>query len=200
MPLEINIAVDAAVAERKLGVLAGPALRAALVEGLNEAAEIGAGRVVTEARAKGLAQRTGSLLGSVAAWPDAGDPLTRRIGVPEDSPAARYAYLLTAESRDIRPVNAKALAIPFGDNLTGAGVARYPTPRDLVAAFGEQNVFFGKRTIGVTGSRFRSAIYFVLSFGVTVRGRDVIDPALTAATADMTTAVQAAVDGLTQAA
>jgi phage gpG-like protein len=37
----------------------------------------------------------------------------------------------------IRPVKAKALAIPFAENLTPRGVPRYPTPADLKAKFGK---------------------------------------------------------------
>jgi hypothetical protein len=73
----------------------------------------------------GLQRRSGGLVESVTGWMiDEKAPLGA-IGVPADRPAARYASILETGGT-IRPVAAKALAIPISAEAKG-----YTSPRDM---------------------------------------------------------------------
>lgn len=196
--VRIKVEVDAAALLAKFGALAGDVLRKALRVGHAAALEDLASKVTLKARSKGLKQRTGQLLASIAFWQTAAGPdaLVGYVGVPSDAPASRYAYLLTGQTKTIVPVNAKALTIPVGANLTGAGVARFRTVADLIAAFGDAVVFAG-RNIGVrsgTGAKAKLDVYFKLAAQTTVKGRDVLDPAARESAPELAAIVQAEVD------
>lgn len=81
----------------------------------------------------------------------------------------------------IRPRRAKRLAIPIGENLTGAGDARFPSARDFFQVFGssgtkEAFIVGSKRTPGnavVMLKRGSGAVpMFVLTDQVTIPGPD----------------------------
>lgn len=194
MPVELNIKVDSKAVTRKFGRMARRRLHEALRKGFVRSLDYAASEVTVAAGQK-LRQRSGNLMQSILPQPGAKAALCGYVGVSSDSPALKYAYLLTGQSVDIRPVKAKALTIPFGANITGAGRPRFPTVADLMARFGKR-VFFAKRFIGVKSKSGRGSwqLYFWLSGGVTVHGRDVLDPALTKAEPMMVRMVQEAVD------
>lgn len=193
---EVRISVRAAAAAARFRALSGERLRRALRSGLAGALDLAAGELQTAMSAAGIEQRSGRLSQSIRGAVNRGDALSGLVGVPEDSPARVYAGLLTAGG--IRPTTKRALTIPAGENLTGAGRARYPNVAALVAEFGAR-VKRIKNVIGVIGSErakrmFR--LYFVLVGAV--RGRDVIEPTLRRVIPGMTAVLQTSVDKATQ--
>lgn len=189
MPGELNISVDTQQAAAKLGVLGGAALSGALATSLAAGAQ-DAGAALQEAVLEaGLLGPTGSLAGTAGAWPDASDELGWYIGVPDDSPARRYAWLITGEVKTIVPKGHRYLAIPIGENLTGAGDARFSSPRDVVGL-----VFRGRTAGIVTGDDYTPL--FALVESVTIAGRNVLEPTVEQERTRITESVQQAVDEL----
>jgi len=102
--------------------------------GLAKGGHIAAGTVVRDyLSGQSLKRRTGLLAKTVSSWM-AGDTEVV-IGVPENSPASKYAFLLSDEEKTITPKNAKFLTIPIGEGLTPSGVPRYSSPRDVEGGF-----------------------------------------------------------------
>lgn len=189
----VTVQVDlsgAAAAALRLGVLSAESIAQRLASGLAAAAEEIAGDIVLRAVEAGLQSRTGSLLGSVGSWPAEGDgQLTVYVGVPDDSPAARYSYLLGEQYRVIRPQGHKYLAIPIGENLTGAGVARYASPRQV------DDLVFRGRTAGILQEE-RYVPLFALVEEVTIVGRGVFEAAIEAAAPTLPERVRGPLDAL----
>lgn len=80
-----------------------------------------------------LAMRTGTLVKSPAFSIDAGEvfpQLTVRVGGRAGGKELRYTALQEFGGT-VRPVKGRFLAIPVGPALTGAGVPRYATARDV---------------------------------------------------------------------
>lgn len=201
----LNITIDAGRATQRLGELADGLLADALARGLLAALDLGASAVTMAAQEAGIQQRTGALLRSIGFWPDPRNELAGYIGVPEESPAARYAYLLSDAVKAITPVRGEYLAIPVGAGLTPAGVPRYGSPRDVdglvfkpggeaPAAWAEGDIFHGLVAGVMTGQDFTPL--FALVRGVTVQGFNVLEPAVQGAVPEMTAAVQREVDAL----
>lgn len=202
--MEIRVEIDARAVLDRFGVLASQELDRALSAGLDEAGQYGLGQVVLEAASKGLQSRTGTLLNSIA-WTHQEAKLEGAVGVPSGTPAAKYAYLLTEESRTIVPEGHPYLAIPIGGARTAAGVATFSSPRQVAGLTfrrGEKvEVHWGKggTLSGLTAGIMAGEKYlplFVLLGKTVVRGRDVIGPALDAARGTMTATVQERVDEL----
>jgi hypothetical protein len=122
------------------------------------------------------------------------DAVARRFGgLAQARLGAALARGFVGARSGIRPTRKRALTVPIGENLTGAGVARYPSVADLQAAFGAEQILRRGRTIG----RFENdewKAYFLLTGHVA--GRDVLEPALTSAQPEMVATVQDAVDAL----
>jgi len=57
------------------------------------------------------------------------------VGVRPNSAVEKYKWLLSDESKTITPKRGKFLAIPIAENLTGAGVARFSSPRQVPDGF-----------------------------------------------------------------
>lgn len=187
----IRISVDPSEAVNKLHSAAARivlAIEAGFAEGLEDAAS----EMVTIATAAGVPKRTGTLLGSIMGHVD-DSRVSGWIGVDEGSvskrgeksggaTAGQYAYLLTNQVKNIVPKGDKPLTFPAGVNFTGAGVPRFYTVAALIDEFGD-DVVFGKRFIGVkVGKRKpRIEIYFAKSWGVSVHGYGVMEPAAKAA-------------------
>ncbi len=190
-PVVVSVTVDTAALEARLGALAERALAEALAGGLAEAGACLVGRIVANAEADGIRSRTGHLLGSVGLWsePGAVDALEVFVGVPADSPAARYAYLLTDEDVHVLPRGHEYLAIPTGENLTAAGVARYDSPRQL-----DDLVFRGLTAGVMVGEEYRP--YFALATDVWIFGRGSMERAADEGRAEMVALVQERVDAL----
>jgi len=192
--LELHIDVDTDAVVARLGELASEQFDRALQRGMVEGLDYAASEVVQLAN-PAEHSRTGTLLNSIVGELDKPENLRGFVGVPEESPASKYAYLLTDEVKTITPVTAEALTIPVGANLTAAGVPTYPS----VAALEE--VFPGKvhrrgRAIGVETEAGVFEAYFGLAASVTVQGWDVLEPGVEAARDDMVRAVQDRVDEL----
>ena len=190
--MELKIGpISTEAAEERLGAAAGDRIIAALTEGLALACTYAAGEVQMKA-AQSLKSRTGELQRGIGHWPGGSDEgLRRYIGVPADSPAAKYAYLLGEDDVTIVPIGHKYLAIPIGANLTGSGVARMKSPLDIP----RDQIEFRGATVGVgdiTGEDYTPL--FALVTSVTICGRDVLYEALLGAEARMTDVVQETVD------
>jgi hypothetical protein len=192
--VQLRVDVDAEALLAKLGVAAGPRLVAEMRAGLGEGLMLAAGEVQVEAGSKGIQSRTGNLLGTIAGKLDPGEQASGRVGVFDDSPAVKYAYLLGDEDKHILPVNAKALTIPIDGNLTGAGVATYANVAALKAVFGDKVHRHGG-VIGV-GNDPDFIPYFALVSDVWVHGRDVLEPGTEKAVPAMVETVQGRVDRL----
>ena len=112
----------------------GQALLDACSAGLDKGVKIAAGKVSEDyLSGQSLKRRTGQLARAVDGWLAA--PLDGVVGVRPNSAVSKYAWLLGDEEKTIRPKNAKFLTIPIGENLTGAGVPRYTSPRQVPDGF-----------------------------------------------------------------
>jgi hypothetical protein len=195
-PVAVDISVDIEAVAARLGVLAGERLTRALSGGLAEGLEYAAGEVVLDAHAKGVQSRSGQLLNAVRGELDQDGGLAGHVGVPQDSPAIDYAHLLTDADFTIVPYG-EYLAIPIGPNLTGAGVARFSSPRQLAGGKFRRGVeteipwgdgTFRGLVFGIgDGDAFEA--YFALVRSVHARGKDVLEPAVEGARDTMTETV-----------
>lgn len=194
--LNIVIDVQTGDAAQLLAAVLGEAgaqtaLAQALGSGLMQAANEMSEAVREAAIAAGLTSRTGTLLNSITYWP-AADPLTCYVGVPNESPAAHYAYLLTDEDVQIVPKGHKYLAIPMGDNLQGSGTPRYDSPRQL-ADLGQ--VEWRGRTVGLLiGGEYHP--YFALVESVWIFGRGVLESSIEAQTDEAAKTIRSHVEQL----
>ncbi len=159
----------------------------ALAQGLNAAGQVGVRHVVLEADARGIKARSGALFASIKSLEI--DDLTIEVGVPDASPARKYAGLLTAGG--IRPKKGRALTIPIGKGATRGGTGRFTSVADAEAQLGKQ-LFRVGRTLGFNDGRNKFQPVFVLVSHV--RGRNVLEPAIDKAKDEMTEAVQQVVD------
>lgn len=184
--------VDDATRERVLNALIG---------GLHQAGDETAPQVWLSARHKGMNQVTGQLGAAVTAWPVADDEFGIFIGVPPESPADKYAYLLTEEVKTIVPIKGEYLAIPVEFGRTGAGAARFSSPRQL--AGGEfvrgkmVDLPWGGVFTGLSFGLLSPAGYdpfFVMLKKVRVQGADVLEPTIVGAAPDMAETIQQRVD------
>ncbi|MDX2197916.1 MAG: hypothetical protein SF069_02975 [Phycisphaerae bacterium] len=199
--VKLQVRVDVGAAALKLGEAAGPMLIAALQGGLLEGGQYAVGEAVMEAREKKIQSRTGSLLGSISSFDGAESEsdLELKVGVPVESPASRYAYLLEEGVKTITPVKGQYLTIPIGANMTPAGVPRYSSPRDPELEEGfflrvGQALYYGlSNAKGVFNPLFQ------LVRRSTVKGRNVLGPALERARPTMVEIVQERVDALLNA-
>jgi len=140
----------------------------AINTGLHEGAEFTAAHIEENyLTGQALRARTGLLRASIMGG------LIRAfeavVGVAPGSGVMDYAWLLTDEEKTIVPKRAKYLAIPIGENRTGA-VAKYGSPREVPGGF-----FVRTRTgallFGVKrGKRGKFRPLFVLKKSVFVQG------------------------------
>jgi len=146
----------------------GKALVAAVSAGLDKGTKAAAGRVGSDyLSGQALRSRTGNLRRAVDAWLT--KPLEAVIGVRPNSAVAKYAWLLGDEDRTITPKRGKFLAIPIGENLTGAGVARFTSPRQVPDGFFVRTggrLLFGYKK----GKRGKFRALFTLVTSVFVQG------------------------------
>lgn len=136
--------------------------------GLKEGVKLAAGRVVSEyLTGQSLKRRTGSLARAVDGW--LAGPLDGVVGVRASSAVEKYKWLLTDEQKTITPKRAKFLTIPIGENLTGAGVAKFSSPRQVPEGFFVKTK--GKLLFGTKrGKRGKFRPLFVLVKSVFVQG------------------------------
>jgi len=147
----------------------GEAIRAACSKGLEKGVKVASSNVITEhLSGQYLKRRTGHLAEAVDGWM-AGE-LDGVVGVKEESAVDAYKWILGTEQKTITPKKGKFLAIPIGENLTGSGVARYSSPRQLPDGF-----FFTGRSGGLffgikRGKKGKVRPYFALKKSVTIVG------------------------------
>lgn len=163
--LEMGPGFQQAAAE--LGSM-GRHLLEATTEGLKKGVKLAAGKVASDyLSGQSLKARTGALRRAVDGWM-AGD-FEGVVGVPDSSTVSKYAWLLGDEEKTIVPKNAKFLTIPIGENLTGAGVARFSSPRQVPDGFFVKTK--GKLLFGYKrGKRGKFRPLFVLVKSVFVQG------------------------------
>lgn len=166
MQLEISPESKKTVAE--LSAMGTNVLQA-LSDGLFKGSKLAAGNVVWNyLSGQSLKRRTGALSRAVDGW--LLKPLEAVVGVRENAAVAKYAWLLTDEEKTITPKRAKFLAIPIGEGLTKAGVARYASPRDVPKGFFVKSktghLLFGYKR----GKRGKFRALFVLVKSVFIQG------------------------------
>jgi len=137
-------------------------------EGLKKGVKVAAGNVAKGyLTGQSLKRRTGRLAAAVDGWM-VGD-LEGVVGVRPSSAVEKYKWLLGDEDKTIVPKKSKFLAIPIGEGLTGAGVARYASPREVTDGFFVKTK--GRLLFGVKrGKRGKFRPLFVLVKSVFVQG------------------------------
>lgn len=171
----------------------GSAVVRACSEGLHKGVELAASKVSRDyLTGQSLKARTGNLRKAVQGWME-GD-LDGVVGVREGSAVAKYAWLLGDEEKTIVPKNGKFLAIPIGENLTGAGVPRYTSPRQV------EDGFFVKTKTGrllfgyKKGKRGKFRPLFTLIKSVLVQGTGALYDGVMDSEDDMVAAMQTEID------
>lgn len=146
----------------------GDQMLAAADAGLRQGGNIAVGVVRCDyLSGQALKRRSGLLGASVTSW--SAGPLDVVVGIPEISPAGKYAYLLGDDTMHITPRTGKYLAIPIGEGLTPSGVAQYSSPRQRPDGFFVRTggkLLFGYRN----GKKGKFRALFVLVTSVMVQG------------------------------
>ena len=191
MKLTIEIGPETERTIAGLGLM-GAAVRAALSKGLESGGQAAASKVKAEyLTGQALKSRTGLLRKSVSSW--MAGALETVVGVEEKSGADRYKWLLGDEQMTIVPTNSKFLAIPIAENLTGAGVPRFTSPRQVEDGFFIKTggrLLFGRKQ----GKRGRFRPLFTLVKSVFVQGSGALADGVNDSLDDMTGLMQAEVD------
>ncbi len=163
--IEMGPNYEQAVAE--LGEM-GAAIAAACAAGLQKGGRIAAGNVIENyLMGQALKPRTRNLARAVDSWPVTDTDVA--IGVRPNSAVDHYKWLLSDEDRTIKP-RKKFLAIPIGEGLTGAGVAKFSSPREVNDGFfirtKSGSLLFGRKN----GKRGKFRALFVMVTSVFVQG------------------------------
>jgi len=170
MMIEISMAPDYDRAKAELSAM-GREVLAACSAGLGNGVNYAASHVGSEyLTGQALKSRSGLLRKAVQGW--LASAFDGVVGVRAASAVEKYKWLLSDEQKVIRPVRSKFLAIPIGENLTAAGVARYPSPRQVPESF---KPFFTKSKSGLVfgykrGERGKFRPLFALVKSVFVQG------------------------------
>jgi len=138
-----------------------------------------------------LRTRTKMLKNAVDGW--LAGPLDGVVGVRANSAVDKYKWLLSDESKTIVPKRAKFLCIPIGEGLTGAGVARYISPRQVPDGFFVKTG--GKLLFGYKkGKRGKFRPLFVLVKSVFVQGSGALYDGVTDSLGDISGAIEEQID------
>jgi len=176
----------------------GRAVIAACSEGLKKGVKLAAGHVSKDyLSGQSLKRRTGRLAGAVDGWM-AGD-LEGVVGVRPNTAVGKYAWLLGDESKTITPKRAKFLTIPIGENLTGAGVARFSSPRQVPDGFfvkTKGRLLFGYKR----GKKGKFRALFVLVKSVFVQGTGALYDGVSESLDDITSDIESEIGKKTGAA
>jgi len=131
--IKMEMGLEFEAVKRELGDLGGR-VDEAVGRGLAAGGQLAAATVVRDyLSGQALKRRTGMLAKHVTSWLSGRHRVT--VGVPAKSPVKKYKWLLSDEQKTIRPKKGKFLAIPIGEGLTGAGAARYKSPREVKDGF-----------------------------------------------------------------
>jgi hypothetical protein len=121
----------------------------------------------------GIQTRSGMLARSIHSYMDETNKLMGYVGPGGTNNVSRYSWLLGNQTKTIKPVKGKFLAIPIADNLTRAGVARYKSPLQIPDGF-----FFRSKTgglfFGQENNKGKMKVFFVLKRSVKIEGKDVM--------------------------
>jgi len=174
----------------------GASLVRAASTGLAKGVKIAASCIVRDfLTGQALKRRTGTMARVVTGW--LAEPLHGVVGIPDNSPVDRYAWLLGDERKTIVPTKSKFLTIPIGENLTAAGVAKYTSPRQVPDGFfvnTNGRLLFGRKN----GKRGKFRALFLLVKSVTIQGtgalKDGVESQLDNIIADMETEIGKAID------
>jgi len=171
MMIELAMGRDFKRTVTELGGM-GTAMTQACSVGLSKGVKIAAGHVVKNyLSGQAIKRRTGQLSRSVDGW--MARSLEGVVGVIRDAATAKYAWLLGDERKTIRPVRAKFLTIPIGENLTSSGAARFSSPRQMPEGFfvrSKKGLFFGYKR----GKRGKFRPMFSLRKSVTITGSNAL--------------------------
>lgn len=153
-------------------------------EGLAKGVKFAAGKVASDyLSGQSLKRRTGQLARAVDGWMIS--PNEAVVGVRPNSAVEKYKWLLGDEQKTITPKRAKFLTIPIGENLTGAGVARFSSPRQVPDGFfikSKGRLLFGYKK----GKRGKFRALFVLVKSVFVQGSGALYDGVTDSLDDIT--------------
>ena len=188
MQISLEMGSGYQATKQTLGAM-GQAIADACDAGLQIGGQIAAGNVVENyLSGQALKRRSGMLARELDSWPPGSGEVI--IGIPEGSPVEHYAWLLSDEQIVITPKKGKFLAIPMGDNLTGAGVPRFTSPRQVPDGFfftgSSGGLFFGTKP----GPRARVRTLFVMKTEVLVQGSGALYDGVMESVPDMTAAIQ----------
>ena len=191
MILEMGPNFERTIAE--LGLM-GAAVRAAVSKGLGLGGQHAASKVKTEyLTGQALKARTGLLRKAVTSW-QPGDTETV-VGVEARSGVDSYKWLLGDDQKTIVPTKSKFLAIPIAENLTGAGVPRFTSPRQVEDGFFVRTggrLLFGRKQ----GKRGRFRPLFTLVKSVLVQGSGALFDGVNESLGEMTGIMQTEVDSV----
>ena len=184
--LELGPIFDKTV--RELGSM-GQALQEAVSKGLEKGLKLATSNVIeNHLTGQDLKSRTGNLRRAIDGWME--DKFAGVVGVRENSAVDAYKWILGTETKTILPKRGKFLAIPIGENLTGAGVARYTSPRQVSEGFffkGKSGgLFFGIKH----GKKGKVRPYFSLVPSVTIVGSGALAAGVLDSVDDMTGAIE----------
>jgi hypothetical protein len=150
----------------------GAKFAGAFSRGLHKGVQDAASRVGEQyLSGQSLKARTGNLRKAVQGWMES--DFDGVVGVAPGSAVSKYAWLLGDETKVIRPVKSKYLAIPIGENLTGSGVPRFTSPRQVEDGFfirKNGQLLFGRKN----GKKGKFRALFTLVTEVTVIGSEAL--------------------------
>lgn len=194
MMIQIELGAETEKTIAELGILGGNVLQA-VSTGLLKGSQISAAYVVENfLSGQALKRRTGRLAGAIEGL--LLKPFEAVIGVHKRSDALvnKYAWLLGDEQMTITPKSSKFLAIPVGEGLTKAGVARYKSPRDVPEGFFVKSKA-GQLLFGIKrGKRGKFRPLFVLVKSVFVQGTGALADGVLESQDKITDAIQTEVD------
>jgi len=180
---------------RTLGEM-GRSVAAAVDAGLKLGVEIAAATVQENyLSGQALKRRTGNLARSIQGVLTG--PGEATIGVAAGTAVEKYQWLLGDEEKTISAKPGHSLAIPFGENLSGAGVPQFFSPRDAEASGKDLFTIKTKRSFLLgykVGKKGRFRPLFVLVKSVFVQGSGALFDGVEESIPDMTAAIQQSVD------
>ncbi len=190
--LEMGSGYRRAVAE--LGSM-GIALIEAVNSGLEKGVKLAASNVVENyLTGQALKRRSGALARAVDGW--LASPGDGVVGVRPGSAVDDYAWLLTDEQKTITPKKGRYLTIPIGENLTGSGVARFSSPRQVPDGFFIKSkrgqLLFGYRKGKTSRAKFRPL--FVLVKSVFIQGSGALYDGVTESLDDISREIETEID------
>jgi len=187
MMIQLDMGPGFQQAAAELGSM-GRHLLVAVSEGLEDAVGIAAATVQENyLTGQSLKTRTGLLKKAVQGWLIS--DFEGVVGVAEGQAVSKYAWLLGDEEKTITPKKGKFLTIPIGENLTGTGITRFSSPRQVEDGFfvkSKGRLFFGRKQ----GKRGKFRPLFVLVKSVFVQGSGALYDGVMDSLDDMSGAIE----------